>query len=266
MRRDMLVEELMRRDYVAIDTDKPVSYALRLMKRADVDGLVVAEDDRLIGLATYWDLMVRLGDIRVRDADVSSIYVSSIMEPVKATLTPKLRVIDAACIFLEDPFHLIPVLDAGKIVGVVEPRDIAKALLDEEVPASRVSLRSAPTVNISDRIVHARSTMIYSRMRSLAVLNEKSVIGVVNDDQVVDVYMDLILSVPTTKRRARLKNLAIADASPRRVKADFDVALAQVAKLLVEKQVKGVPLVDSNNILVGFISISELAKFICAQA
>lgn len=266
MRRDMLVEELMRRDYVVVDTDKPLNYALKLMKKADTDGLVVVEGDKLVGLATYWDLMVRLGDLRVRDANVSSIYVSSVMEPVKVVLTPKSKVVEAARVFLEDPFHLVPVLDSNKVVGVVEPRDIAKALLDEELPASSVSLRKAPTVNVSDRIAHARSLMMSSGLRSLAVLNEESVVGVVSDDQVVDAYVDLVLSTPPTKRRARLKSLSIADAGPRRVKIHFDANLAQVAKLLVDKQVKGLPLVDSNNAFIGFISISELAKFVCAQA
>lgn len=266
MIRDVLVEEVMRRDYVIIDTDKPLNYALRLMKKADVDGLVVAEDGELLGLATYWDLMVRLGDVRVRDADVSSIYVSSIMEPIKVTLTPESKVVDAARALLEDPLHLIPVLDSDRIVGVIEPRNIAKTLLDEEVPASRVSLRTSPTVNISDRIVHARNLMISSRIRSLVVLNEGLVVGVVNDDQIVDAYMNLVLSIPMTRRRAQLKHLTVVDVGPRRVKADLDASLAQVAKLLLEKPIKGVPLVDSNNVLAGFVSISELAKFICAQA
>lgn len=266
MRRNMLVEEIMKRDYVIIDTDKPVNYALKLMKKADADGLVVAEDGKLIGLATYWDLMVRLGDVRVRDADASSIYVSSIMEPAKAILTPESKVVDAARLLLEDPLHLIPVLDSGRIVGVVEPRDIAKILLDEEVPASSVSSRSTPAVNISDRIVHARNLMISSKVRGLAVLNEGSVVGVVSDDQVVDAYMNLVLSMPMTKRRAQLKHVVVADVGPRRVKADFDATLAQVAKLLIERAIKGVPLVNPDNVLVGFISVCELAKFVCAQA
>ncbi|MEM4425483.1 MAG: CBS domain-containing protein [Candidatus Nezhaarchaeales archaeon] len=266
MRGDVLVEEIMRRDYVIIDTDKPVTYALRLMKKAGADGLVVVENDELVGLATYWDLMVRLGDVRVRDADVSSIYVSSIMEPVKAILTPESKVVDAARAFLEDPLHLIPVLKSGKLVGVIESRDVAKVLLDEEEPASNISLRNLPTVNVSARVVHARDLMINSRIRSLAALNERSVIGVVCDDQIVDIYIDLVLSAPMTRRRAQLKRLAVADVGPRRVKVDFDATLAQVAKLLLEKPVKGVPLVDSNNVLVGFVSIGELAKFVCAHA
>ncbi len=266
MRRDMLVEEIMKRDIVTSDTDRPVTYILRLMKRADADGFLVVEDGKLIGLATYWDLMIRLGNLRVRDADASSIYASSVMEPIRTTLTPKSKVIEAAQKIAEDPAHIIPVLENGELVGVVEPRDLAKVLLDEEVPASNVSLRNMPTVNMSDRVIHARKLMMDSGLRSLATLNEGAVVGVINDDQVADAYVNLVLSMPMERQKTQIKYLLVADIGPRHVRADYDSSLADVAKLIVENPVKGVPLVDPSRALVGFVSVSELAKFIGVQA
>ncbi|MHC1627786.1 MAG: CBS domain-containing protein, partial [Candidatus Nezhaarchaeales archaeon] len=210
MDRDMLVEEIMRRNFVTTDTDKPVTYILRLMKKADSDGFLAVEDDKLVGLATYWDLMIRLGNLRVRDADASSIYVSSVMEPVKVTLTPKSRVVEAAQRIAEDPAHIIPVLENGQLVGVVEAKDLAKVLLDEDIPASSISLRNIPTVNMSDRVIHARKLMMDSGLRSLATFNEGVVVGVVNDDQIAEAYINLILSMPMEKQKAQIKHLLVA--------------------------------------------------------
>lgn len=266
MRRNMLVEEIMKREFVTTDSDRPVTYVLRLMKRADVDGFLVIEDGRLIGLATYWDLMIRLGNLRVREAEASSIYASSVMEPVKTTLTPKSKVIDAAQMIAEDPTRIIPVLDGEEVVGVVEARDLAKVLLDEEVPASNLSLRGVPTVNVSDRVIHARKLMMNSKLRSLATLNEEAVIGVVSDDQIADAFVNLILRMPMERQKTQIKYLLVADIGPRHVRADHDSLLADVARLIMENPVKGVPLVDPSRALTGFVSVSELAKFIVVQA
>ena len=266
MKRDALVEEIMKREFVSIDSDRPITYAIRLMKKADADGFLVVEDGRLIGLATYWDLMIRLGDMRVRDADASGIYASSVMEPVKKTLTPKSRVVEAAQLIAEDPAHMIPVMEGDQIVGVLEARDLAKILLDEDIPASNISLRSVPTVNISDRIIHVRKLMMDSRLRSIAALNEGAVVGVISDDQIAEAYVNLVLSMPMEKQKAQVRHLIVADIGPRHVRANSEASIADVAKLIVENPVKGVPLVDPDRALVGFISVSELAKFISAQA
>lgn len=266
MDRNMLVEEVMRRSFVATDTDKPVTYVLRLMKKVDSDGFVVIEGGKLVGLATYWDMMARLGNVRVRSADTSSIYVSSVMEPVRRTLTLRSRVVEAARMVAEDPFHIIPVLDDGKVVGIIEPKDLAKALLDEEIPASNMALKSVPTIAVSDRVIHARRLMMESRLRSLASINEGIVIGVVNDDQIVDAYVNLVLVEPMERQKARIKNLVVADVGSRHVKASHDSSLGEVARLIIENPVKGVPLVDSEKALTGFVTVRELAKFISAQA
>ncbi|MCS7139530.1 MAG: CBS domain-containing protein [Candidatus Nezhaarchaeota archaeon] len=265
MRKGMLVEEVMRRDFVVADTDKPITHVLRSMRRTDADGFLVVEGGKLIGLATYWDLMVRLGSLRVREVNVSSLFASSVMEPVRTTLTPKSTIVDAARTMVEDPNHMIPIIDSGEVVGIIEPRDIAKALLNDEVPAINVSLRNAPTVNISDRIVHARRLMMNSMSRSLAVLSDGVVVGVVSDDQMVDAYVNLVLGVPMEKQKAHVRRILVADLGPRHVKASLEATVADVAKLIVEKPVKGVPLVGAAGELMGFVSIFELAKFIVAQ-
>lgn len=261
----MLVEEIMKRDYAVIDTDKPITYALKLMKKADADGFLVAEGEGLAGLASYWDLMLRLMNVRVRGADASSIYVSSVMEPVSGVLSPKSRVVEAAQKIAGDPFHMIPVLEGKKLVGVVEAVDLAKALLEDEVPASSVCLRNAPIVNVSDRIIHARKLMLDSGLRSLAVANEDVVIGVVNDDQVVEAYVNLILRAPAERQKAQVKSLLVSDLGPRHVKVDVDASLAEVSELMLKSAVKGIPILESAS-LAGFVSVAEIAKFIAAQA
>jgi len=266
MRRNMLVEEIMRRDVVKVDTDRPIAYALRLMKRADADGFLVVENGALVGSTSYWDLMVRLGGARVRGADASSIYVSSVMEPVKATLSPKSRVVEAARLMAEDPFHAIPILERGEVVGVLEPRDLVKVLLDDEIPASNLSTMNVPKVAVSGRVIHARRLMIGEGVRSLAVVSDGVAVGVIDDDQVVDALVGLISSLPPEKQKAGIRRLTVADLGPKRVRVGNDASLNEVAKLVAKASAKGVPIVDDEGMLTGFVTVRELAKFISAQA
>jgi len=266
MRRDMLVDEVMRRGMATVDTDRPITHALRLMRKNDVDGVVVIEDGKLVGVATYWDFMVRLGNLRVRSADPSSIYVSSVMNPPRATLTPETPIVEAARLVVEEGAYLMPVLEEGSVVGALEAKDLAKALLDEEVPALNVSMRSPPTVNLSDRVIHARKVMMDSGLRSLATLNEGAVVGVVNDDQIVEAYLNLIMTLPMERQKAQIRHLLIADVGPRHVKAHAESSLGGVAEVMVKNPVKGVPVVDEDRVLVGFVSVLDVARFVMAQA
>ena len=125
MRRNMLVKKIMRRDLVKVDTDRPIAYALRLMKRADADGFLVVENDALVGL---------------------------------------------------------------------------------------------------------------------------------------------ISSLPLEKQKAGTRRLTVADLGPKRVGMGDGASLNEVAKLVAEASVKGVPIVDDEGMLTDFVTVRELAKFISAQA
>jgi len=98
------------------------------------------------------------------------------------------------------------------------------------------------------------------------VVNDGVAVGVVNDDQVVDALVGLISSLPPEKQKAGIKRLTVADLGPRRVRVGNDASLNEVAKLVAEASVKGVPIVDDEGMLTGFVTVRELAKFISAQA
>jgi len=67
----MLVKKIMRRDLVKVDTDRPIAYALRLMKRADADGFLVVENDALVGLISSLPLKKqKAGTRRLTVADL----------------------------------------------------------------------------------------------------------------------------------------------------------------------------------------------------
>jgi len=181
-------------------------------------------------------------------------------------LSPKSGVVEAARLMAEDPFHAIPILEKGGAVGVLEPRDLVKALLDDEIPASNLSTRNAPKVTVLDRVIHARRLMIDEGVRGSVVVNDGVAVGVIDDDQAVDALAGLISSLPPEKQKAGIRRLTIANLGPKRVKVESDAPINEAARLVAEVSVKGVPIVDNEGTLIGFVTVREPAKFISTQA
>ena len=76
----------------------------------------------------------------------------------------------------------------------------------------------------------------------------------------------LISSLPLEKQEAGTRRLTVADLGPKRVGMGGGASLNDVAKLVAEASVKGVPIVDDEGMPTDFVAVRELAEFISAQA
>lgn len=119
----MQIADIMTRDVDVLGPDAPLSEAARHMRDRDIGSIPVVENDRLIGMVTDRDIVIRC----VADGhDVS--------ETVSQAMTPKIRycfadedVKDVARNMSEECIRRLPVVDRDKrLVGIVSLGDISK--------------------------------------------------------------------------------------------------------------------------------------------
>ena len=120
----MLVSKIMSDNPVTISPDKRVGQALKLMQKHSIRHLPVVKDDRLVGWITSRDLReVLLASM------LEKITVEDVMLKSPITVTPDTKVEEAARLVYENKIGGMPVLDGGKLVGVITLMDLISAFL-----------------------------------------------------------------------------------------------------------------------------------------
>ena len=115
---------------IQVDSDCLVVVAARKMRDNKVGAVMVVENDSLAGIFTERDLMSRVvaAGLDPEKAQVSEAMTSSI-----ATVPPETSIREAANIMSQNRIRHLPVLQDGKLYGVISTGDIlAWKLLEQE--------------------------------------------------------------------------------------------------------------------------------------
>ncbi len=119
------VSEVMTKRLFTISKDMTVSQALSDMARESLSCLVIAQDDRPVGILTERDVARLLVD----RGDVWQLKVEEVMSSPVQTLSQQTPVHEAAKIMQQEKIRRVVVVDEdGKIVGLTTQSDIVKGL------------------------------------------------------------------------------------------------------------------------------------------
>ncbi|RLG80768.1 MAG: signal transduction protein [Thermoprotei archaeon] len=113
---------------VIVDGSATLSEAITRMLNEGVDALVVVDkSNRLVGIITKRDI---LWAIKYREADIAKTSISSVMNKNIITVEPEVNLADIVNIMLENNISHIPVVEDGKVVGIISDRDLVEVLSD----------------------------------------------------------------------------------------------------------------------------------------
>ncbi len=120
----MTIGEIMNADVVSVAPDESVRSAARLMSRHNIGALpVCAEGGRLRGIVTDRDIVLRCV---AGDADPGELPVSEIMTRAIISAGPDEDVAAAAGRMADGQVRRIPVVEHGRVVGMVALGDLAR--------------------------------------------------------------------------------------------------------------------------------------------
>ncbi|PLT31419.1 CBS domain-containing protein [Peribacillus deserti] len=91
------------------------------MKNQDVGIIPILEEDRLVGVITDRDIVVR----GVAEKHPGSTKVTDIMSTDLYTADPDMSIEDAARLMAEKQVKRLPVIQGGKLAGIISLKDIA---------------------------------------------------------------------------------------------------------------------------------------------
>jgi CBS domain-containing protein len=113
-----------------VEPTQALREAAKLMKSGDFGSVPVVEDGRLVGMLTDRDIVVRAV---AQGLDPSSAQVGEVASTGPITVEPDQDLAEALRLMAQHRVRRLPVVDDGKLVGVLSQADIALEGKDKEV-------------------------------------------------------------------------------------------------------------------------------------
>lgn len=138
----LLVKNLMTANPRTVHSEVSLEQAAALMKEINCRQLPVLDDERLIGIITDRDLRLAVttptSDLDfTHHKELREFAVGEFMTADPKTVTPDTPAAEAAALLRQLKIGALPVLDDGKLVGIITVSDCLACLSDqlEEVPS-----------------------------------------------------------------------------------------------------------------------------------
>jgi CBS domain-containing protein len=120
-----VVRDIMTKNMVMIDHDKTALEAVRIMSEKGISSLFVVKDNHPIGIVTERDFIKK---ICAKELPVAEVKISDIMSKILTTAAPDTAIEVAVQRMVNHKIRRLPVMEGGKLVGIITVTDLAKHL------------------------------------------------------------------------------------------------------------------------------------------
>jgi CBS domain-containing protein len=116
------IRDVMHANPISMTPTTSVIEAARAMRDADIGSVIVHENDRLYGIVTDRDLVVRA---LAEDVNCAGMILGDICSREPTVLAPTDTVQEAIRLMRDKAIRRLPVLENGTLVGIVSLGDLA---------------------------------------------------------------------------------------------------------------------------------------------
>lgn len=132
----MKVKEIMTQNVISIRDDLSIKDAVIILRKNKISGVpVLDKSGNVVGIFSESNILDKLPDILEEADKIPMVDVQELTSPPVSDVMGKPPIIvnsdedirNVAKIFLEKYIHRVPVVDNGKLVGIVSLGDVLKA-------------------------------------------------------------------------------------------------------------------------------------------
>lgn len=263
------VADIMTPAPIVVEVPGSRSDAINVMVRYKLTGLPVvrSSDGKLMGIVSRRDIFRKFDEEQL----------SLIMKRDCITIGPDATLTEAASIFAKKRIHRLPVVENGRLVGIITPTDLLREIrsLKTDMTAEEVIRTTCVTVYEQDPLSYLVNAMRISDVTAVPVLDANGeLVGILTDrdlfsDQLSDAEAAAKLGISDPKL-AGIRNVlplfytatdqhrgggkTVADYMvPKPVTVFRKTVLSEVARLMVTNDYGQVPVHGTKDELVGMI-------------
>ena len=119
------VRDIMIKDLLTISENETALKAAQVMTEKGVSSLIVLANDQPIGIVTERDFIKK---ICVKELKVSSVRVGDMMSRIRTSASPDTPIDVAVQRMVNNRIRRLPIIENGKVVGIITVTDLAKHL------------------------------------------------------------------------------------------------------------------------------------------
>lgn len=135
MKKQVPITEIMSKKPVTISPSKSLYDVEEMLNRHGIRHIPVVEGEQLIGVISRSDLLkISVTDLNDEEDDVESVIynmytISQVMTKVPVFIDKNYTIKEAAELLIRQSFHSLPVVEEGKLVGIVTSKDLIRYLI-----------------------------------------------------------------------------------------------------------------------------------------
>jgi len=118
--------DVMRVRLVTVEPTDSARLAVLRMLEEDVGSVAVCEEGKLVGIFTERDVLRLAGD----GAPLDEVRIADVMTTELTTVSPDVSVTDAAALMGERKIRHLPVVEDGRLLGMIGIRDVLGSLVE----------------------------------------------------------------------------------------------------------------------------------------
>lgn len=138
MKRGVPISKIMTKDVITLNLKDDLETAEMLFKKNSIRHIPVVKDRTIIGMLSYTDLLrISFADATDEyDSEVDTIVynmftIEQVMAKNVVSVPSSATVKEVAKLLGKREFHALPVLDDGKLVGIVTTTDLINYLVEK---------------------------------------------------------------------------------------------------------------------------------------
>lgn len=259
----MNVEHVMTSDPWTVDENTDLDRAMALMDEHRLRHLPVVRGSELVGIVSNRDLLEATGWEPGSAPGRLPVRIGQVMRTPVVRVHPAETVVTAALELGLRRIGAMPVVEGGRLVGIVSERDLLRAWIEAchhetapgetDAPVCKVITRNlrtlSPRATLAEAVVLCRS----ARVNHLPVVEGRELVGFLSD-------RDLKRALG----RNRSAMTPISELMVRQVLTmTEDMSLFEAARLMFDRTISGVPVVSGTaeapgSELVGLVTLSDV--------
>jgi CBS-domain-containing membrane protein len=120
-----VVRDIMTKEIVMIESSETTLEAAKLMADRGISSLFVVKDGVPVGIVTERDFVKK---VCAKELEISRVNIEDIMSKILTTAEPETPIEVAVQRMVNHKIRRLPIMERGKIVGIITVTDLAKHL------------------------------------------------------------------------------------------------------------------------------------------